>query len=68
VSSKHSTTEERVVWVAGRYVLAAAIRCGHCGKSINGATIKEKLYYQCQANVRSVLAKADGLVQLLGKS
>jgi site-specific DNA recombinase len=33
----------------GRYVLAGAIRCGHCGKSMFGAMGKNKPYYRCTA-------------------
>ena len=33
----------------GRYMLAGAIRCGHCGKAMFGATCKNKPYYRCSA-------------------
>jgi hypothetical protein len=33
----------------GRYLLAGAIRCGHCGKAMFGNTAKDKPYYRCAA-------------------
>lgn len=33
----------------GRYLLSGLVRCGHCGKSMNGATMKSKPYYRCTA-------------------
>ncbi|HVM13022.1 MAG TPA: recombinase family protein [Egibacteraceae bacterium] len=33
----------------GQYVLAGAIRCGHCGKAMFGNTAKNKPYYRCAA-------------------
>ncbi len=33
----------------GQYVLAGAIRCGHCGKAMSGNTAKNKAYYRCVA-------------------
>ena len=33
----------------GQYLLAGAIRCGHCGKAMFGNTAKNKPYYRCSA-------------------
>jgi len=31
----------------GRYLLAGRVRCASCGRSMNGATMKNKPYYRC---------------------
>lgn len=33
----------------GRYLFSGLVRCGHCGRSMHGATLKNKPYYRCDA-------------------
>lgn len=33
----------------GKYVLAGLVRCAACGRSMHGATLKNKPYYRCNA-------------------
>ena len=33
----------------GRYLLAGLVRCSACGRSMHGATLKNKPYYRCNA-------------------
>ena len=35
--------------VEGKYVLAGLVRCAACGRSMHGATLKNKPYYRCNA-------------------
>jgi site-specific DNA recombinase len=35
--------------VEGKYVLAGLLRCAACGRSMHGATLKNKPYYRCNA-------------------
>lgn len=49
ITNTHGSARRRPRGEPGRYVLAGAIRCGHCGKSMFGATMKGKPYYRCSA-------------------
>jgi site-specific DNA recombinase len=49
ITNTHGNERKRPRAEPGRYVLAGAIRCGHCGKAMFGATMKGKPYYRCGA-------------------
>lgn len=49
ITNTHGNDRKRPRAEAGRYLLAGAIRCGHCGKAMFGATMKGKPYYRCIA-------------------
>jgi site-specific DNA recombinase len=49
ITNTHGNNRRRPRAEPGRYLLAGAIRCGHCGKSMFGATMKNKPYYRCTA-------------------
>ena len=49
ITNTHGNNRRRPRAEPGRYLLAGAIRCGHCGKSMFGATMKGKPYYRCTA-------------------
>ena len=46
ITNTHGNNRRRPRAEPGRYLLAGAIRCGHCGKSMFGATMKGKPYYR----------------------
>src|SRR5204863_6274080 len=49
ITNTRGTRTRRPRSEPGRYVFAGSIRCGHCGKSMFGATLKSKPYYRCSA-------------------
>ncbi|HYD10374.1 MAG TPA: recombinase family protein, partial [Acidimicrobiales bacterium] len=49
IKNTRGTQRRRPRSEPGRYVLAGAVRCGQCGKSMFGATAKSKPYYRCTA-------------------
>ena len=49
IANTHGSGRRRPRAEPGKYLLAGIIRCGHCGKSMFGSTMKDKPYYRCSA-------------------